>query len=96
MKWIDRLFGASLVMISLSSLVVTVTGLAGIPLPLWAGRVLGVVNLVSLPVLLYSCFLSIKEKLAATKNLRGKGLPGQAKAGALSPSKQKKKKKKKK
>ena len=73
MKLIDKLFTVSLSLISITSLIVTVTGLVGYPLPVWAGRVLGLVNLVSLPVLLYSTVQSLKEKLAAAKALANKG-----------------------
>ena len=79
MKRIDKLFAVSLSLISITSLVVTVTGFAAIPLPPLAGRVLALVNLLSLPVLLYSTVLSLKEKLAAAKALAQKGR-GTAKA----------------
>ena len=73
MKLIDKLFAVSLSLISLTSLVVTVTGFAAIPLPPLAGRILALVNLLSLPVLLYSTVLTLKEKLAAAKALAQKG-----------------------
>ena len=73
MKLIDKLFAVSLSLISLTSLVVTVTGFAAIPLPPLAGRILALVNLLSLPVLLYSTVMTLKEKLSAAKALAQKG-----------------------
>ena len=65
MKWIEKLFGVSLVLISLTSLVVTVTGLAAIPLPALAWRIIGAVNLISLPMLIYSAARNAKDRLKA-------------------------------
>ena len=73
MKLIDKLFAVSLSLISITSLVVTVTGFAAIPLPPLAGRILALVNLLSLPVLLYSTVMTLKEKLASAKALAQKG-----------------------
>ena len=87
MKWIDRLFGVSLSLISITSLVVTVTGFAGIPLPPLAARIIAIVNLVSLPVLIYSTVKSMQEKLAAAKKLAGntKAVPSKAESATQQP-----------
>ena len=85
MKLIDKLFAVSLSLISITSLVVTVTGFAAIPLPPLAGRILALVNLLSLPVLLYSTVMSLKEKLAAARALaqNGRGAAKALKSGEL-------------
>ena len=82
MKWIDRLFGVSLSLISITSLVVTVTGFAGIPLPPLAARIIAIVNLVSLPVLIYSTIRSLRDKAAQAKTLAAKGKSAAKKAEA--------------
>ena len=85
MKLIDKLFAVSLSLISITSLVVTVTGFAAIPLPSLAGRILALVNLLSLPVLLYSTVMSLKEKLASARALarNGRGAAKALKSGEL-------------
>lgn len=81
MKTIEKLFGVSLAVISLTTLITAVFGLIGIPLPVWAMRTIGIVNLVSLPVLIYSTVRSMKEKAGtaskAVKKVEGKALPVQ-------------------
>ena len=49
MKIIEKLFGASVAVISLTTLITTVTGFIGLPLPRWALWAIGIVNLISLP-----------------------------------------------
>ena len=66
-KWIDWLFGVSLALMGLTSLILSVTGLAGISLPAWAVRLIGIVNLASLPVMVYSMVRSFREKLSMRK-----------------------------
>ena len=61
-KWIDRVFAVSLVLIGLSSVILSVTALSGTALPDWAIRTLGVINLIALPVLVYSTVRSVQEK----------------------------------
>ena len=72
MKHLQKLYGASLALISLTTLITTVTGLIGIPLPPWAMRAIGVVGLISLPVLIYSSIMSMKEKAALAAKTTGK------------------------
>ena len=71
--WIDRLFAISLALLGLSSLVLSITGLAGIALPDWATRLLGVVSLVALPVTVYSTVKSFQEKLNMRKAAQSRG-----------------------
>lgn len=85
MKSFDKLFALSIALVSLTSLVVTVTGFAAVPLPVWAGRAIACVNLVSLPLLIYSTVKSIQEKLKAPK------APASGKNGARKKKKKKKK-----
>lgn len=62
MKAIEKLFGVSVAVISLTTLITTVTGLIGLPLPRWALWIIGIVNLISLPLLIYSTVRSLREK----------------------------------
>ena len=71
-QWIDRLFGVSVALMGVTSLILSVTGLAGITLPTWAMRLIGVVNLASLPVLGYSMVKSFQEKLNMRKAAEAK------------------------
>lgn len=66
-KWVDLLFGASVALMGVTSLILSVTGLAGIALPVWAVRLVGILNLASLPVLAYSMVKSFQEKLSMRK-----------------------------
>ena len=76
MKTAEKLFGVSLAVISLTSLITAVTGLICFPLPVWAGRAVGIVNLISLPMLIFSTVKSLKEKAEtvgkAAKRAEGK------------------------
>ena len=56
------------------------TGLAGIALPPIALRILGVVSLISLPVLIYSTVKNMQEKLNTSKKLGTKAKASEAKA----------------
>ena len=78
-QWIDRLFGVSVALMGVSSLILSVTGLAGIAMPLWAVRLVGIVNLASLPVLAYSMVKSLQEKTKMRKAAEAKGSRGAAK-----------------
>ena len=62
MKIIEKLFGASVAVISLTTLITTVTGFIGLPLPRWALWAIGIVNMLSLPLMIYSTVKSLKEK----------------------------------
>ena len=66
-KWVDRLFAVSIALMSVTSLILSVTGLAGIALPVWAVRLIGILNLVSLPVMICSMVKSFREKLNMRK-----------------------------
>ena len=76
MKIIEKLFGASVAVISLTTLITTVTGLVGLSLPRWAIWAIGIVNMLSLPLMIYSTVKSLKEKAAlarqAAKKATGK------------------------
>ena len=72
MKTIEKLFGASVALISVTTLITTVTGLIGIPLPRWALWAIGVVNMISLPLMLYSTVMDLKAKAQAARNLARK------------------------
>ena len=72
MKTIEKLFGLSVAVISLSTLFTTVTGLIGLPLPRWAMWVIGVVNMISLPMLIYSTVRDFREKALAARGLTKK------------------------
>ncbi len=71
-QWIDRLFGVSVALMGVTSLILSVTGLAGIALPMWAVRLIGIINLVSLPVLVYSMVRSFQEKLSMRRAAENK------------------------
>ena len=62
MKITEKLFGASVAVISLTTLITTVTGFIGLPLPRWALWAIGLVNMLSLPLMIYSTVMSLKEK----------------------------------
>lgn len=72
MKTIEKLFGLSVAVVSLSTLFTTVTGLIGLPLPRWAMWVIGVVNLISLPMLIYSTVRDLREKALAARSMAKK------------------------
>ena len=86
-KWVDRLFGISVALMGVTSLILSVTGLAGITLPVWAVRLIGIVNLASLPVLGYSMVKSFREKL----NMRRAAESKASRSGAKKKKKGKKK-----
>ena len=78
-KWIDRVFAVSLVLMGASSLILSITGLTGAALPDWAIRTLGVINLIALPVLVYSTVKSVQEKNKMRQSAEAKAKHGGAK-----------------
>lgn len=91
MKAVEKLFGVSLAVISLTTLITAVAGLIGTPLPVWALRTIGIINLVSLPVMIYSTVKSMKEKADSARKLvkkaEGKAIPVHAaEADGTSPA----------
>ena len=86
-KWVDMLFGVSVALMGITSLILSVTGLAGIGLPVWAVRLIGIVNLASLPVMAYSMVKSFQEKL----NMRKAAESKTSRSGAKKKKKGKKK-----
>ena len=62
MKTIEKLFGASVAVISLTTLITTVTGFIGLGLPRWALWAIGVVNMLSLPLMIYSTVKDLRAK----------------------------------
>ena len=85
-KWIDRVFAVSLVLMGLSSVILSVTALSGTALPDWAIRTLGVINLIALPVRVYSTVRSVQEKNRMRQSAEAK-----AKRGGTKKKKGKKK-----
>ena len=61
-KAIALIYSVSLTITSLSSLVLSITGLIGVDLPELVTRVIGVADLVALPFLIYSGILQIKTR----------------------------------
>ncbi len=87
-KLLNWALGISVALLGLSSAVLSIAALAGIALPDVLIRILGVVNLLALPVLVYS---------TVKKALRGKAAAQQpAKTAATNGVKKPKKKKRKK
>jgi protein-S-isoprenylcysteine O-methyltransferase Ste14 len=78
-KWIDRVFAVSLVLMGASSLILSITGLTGAALPDWAIRTLGIINLIALPVLVYSTVKSVQEKNKMRQSAEAKARRGGAK-----------------
>ena len=67
MKTIEKLFGASVGVLSLTTLITTIAGFLNYPLPPWARWAIGIVNLIALPLLIYSTVKSLREKAGAAK-----------------------------
>lgn len=72
MKTIEKLFGVSVAVISLTTLITTIAGFIGFPLPRWALWAIGIVNTVSLPLMIYSTVQSLREKARNAKQLARK------------------------
>ena len=75
MKSLEKLFGASVALISVTTLITTVAGFAGYPLPRWALWTIGIVNTVSLPLLIDSTVKSLREKARAAEKAAKKSAP---------------------
>ncbi len=87
-KILSWLMGVSIALMGLASTIMSVAGLAGFALPPVLLRVLGIVNLLALPVLVYS---TVKKLLNAREAAK---LPVKTAAanGVKKPKKKKKKK----
>lgn len=83
-RLIDRLYAVGMMVMGTATLVLSVSALAGLALPDWLTRALGLVNLLAFPLILYT---SVK------KLRRGKDAPPPR---AAAPGKKKAKKKKRK
>lgn len=96
-KILNWLMGISIALMGLASTIMSVAGLAGFALPPVLLRVLGIVSLLSLPVLVYS---TVKKLLAARQAVKlpsGQAAPAEKKPnlGAAASNGAKKPKKKK-
>ncbi len=87
-KTLNWLMGISIALLGVSSAVLSISGLAGFALPDWLMRALGIISLLSLPVLVYS---TVKKALNAKDAAKQP-----AKTAASNGVKKQKKKKKKK
>ena len=87
-KLLNWAMGLSIALLGVSSAALSIAGLAGLALPDWLVRVLGVVSLLSLPVLVYSTVKKAMNAKSAAKQ--------PAKTAASNGVKKSKKKKKKK
>lgn len=87
-KLLNWAMGASIALLGLSSMILSIAGLTGFALPDALVRVLGAVNLLSLPVLVYS---TVKKLLNAREAAK---LPVRTAAsnGVKKPKKKKRKK----
>ena len=84
MKTIEKLFGASVGVLSLTTLITTIAGFLNYPLPPWARWAIGIVNLIALPLLIYSTVKSLREKAESARKL-GKKAAGKAPEKAEPP-----------
>ena len=96
-KILNWMMGVSIALMGLASTIMSVAGLAGFALPPVLLRVLGLVNLLSLPVLVYS---TVKKALHARETAKlpsGQAAPAEKKPnlGAAASNGAKKPKKKK-
>lgn len=87
-KILNWLMGVSIALLGVSSAIMSIAGLAGLALPDWLIRVLGVVSLLSLPVLVYS---TVKKALHAREAAK-QPVKTAATNGVKKPKKKKKKK----
>ena len=87
-KALDWLMGISIALLGVSSAVLSLSGLVGFGLPDWLTRTLGVVSLLSLPVLVYSTV----KKLLASREAAKQPVKTAATNGVKKPKKKKKKK----
>ena len=87
-KTLNWLMGISIALLGVSSAVLSISGLAGFTLPDWLMRMLGIVSLLSLPVLVYSTV----KKLLASREAAKLPVKTAATDGVKKPKKKKKKK----
>ena len=85
-KTLNCLMGISIALLGVSSAVLSISGLAGFALPDWLTRVLGIISLLSLPVLVYS---TVKKALNA-KDAAKQPAKTAAANGVKTPKKKKK------
>ena len=87
-KILGWMMGVSVALLGLSSAVMSVAALAGLPLPPALSRALGIVNLLALPVLVYSTV----RKLLAARRAPVQPVRTAASHGVKKPKKKKKRK----
>ena len=87
-KLLNWAMGVSIALLGVSSAIMSIAGIAGFALPDWLIRVLGIVSLLSLPVLVYS---TVKKALNA-KKLKEQPVRTAATNGVKKPKKKKRKK----
>ena len=87
-KTLNWLMGISIALLGISSTLLSISGLAGFALPDWLMRVLGIVSLLSLPVLVYSAVKKALNSREAAKQ----PVKTAATNGVKKPKKKKKKK----
>ena len=87
-KTLNWLMGISVALLGVSSAVLSISGLAGFALPDWLMRVLGIVSLLSLPVLVYSAV----KKVLTSREAAKQPVKTAATNGVKKPKKKKKKK----
>ena len=86
-RLLNWLLSVSMALLGVSSLIFSVSSLAGLALPDLLVRVLGIVSLASLPVMVYSTVKKALDAKKAAENAGKKPVPGGGK-----PKKKKKKK----
>ena len=74
-KALNWALSVSMALLGVSSLILSVSSLAGFPLPDVLTRALGITSLVSLPVMVYA---TVRKALAAKKEPEKKTVPGGA------------------
>ena len=87
-KILNWLMGVSIALMGISSTIMSIAGLADIPLPPLLIRALGIVNLLALPVLVYS---TVKKALHAREAAK-QPVKTAAANGVKKPKKKKRKK----
>ena len=87
-KTLNWLMGISVALLGISSAVMSIAGIAGFALPDWLMRTLGIVSLLSLPVLVYSTV----KKAMASREAAKQPVKTAATNGVKKPKKKKKKK----
>ena len=87
-KILNWAMGVSIALLGASSAIMSVAGLAGFALPDWLIRILGIVSLLSLPVLVYSTV----KKLLNAREAAKQPVKTAATNGVKKPKKKKRKK----